>query len=85
MISGVNPDFMKSHPRNDVHSGSLPDWPQNPSVEQSSQSLFSLLLEIESQLRAEARRDSRLTAGKRNSTREEVPRQAVKFPSRYVE
>jgi hypothetical protein len=41
--------------RDDAVSESLPLWPPNLSNERTHQSLFSLLLEIESRLRAEQR------------------------------
>jgi hypothetical protein len=53
---------MKSSPAVEALSGALPVRPQNLEGEQLRQSLFSLLLEIEAKLRAEARRDSFLQA-----------------------
>jgi hypothetical protein len=57
---------MNFSPSPDSLSGSLPVWPQNLGSEQPHQSLFSLLLEIETRLRAEARRDSILQATQRS-------------------
>jgi hypothetical protein len=52
--------WMKSPPPGEAFSEALPLRPQNVDGEQPRQSLFSLLLEIEAKLRAEARRDSLL-------------------------
>jgi hypothetical protein len=53
---------MKSPPAVEALSGDLPARPQNSDGEQPHRSFFSLLLEIDAKLRAEARRDSLLQA-----------------------
>ena len=49
---------MKSSSSSEALSGSVPIRPGNLGDDQPQRSLFSLLLEIETRLRAEARRDS---------------------------
>jgi hypothetical protein len=53
---------MKSPPAVEALSGDLPIHPQNPDSQRPDQNFFSLLLQIEAKLRAEARRDSLLQA-----------------------
>jgi hypothetical protein len=70
-------DLMKLPP-NDAASGSRPEQPY--------ESIFSLLLEIEKRLRAEARADSFQQAGRRKTTKRALKRPpGVKILSRYVE
>ena len=77
---------MKSPLIVDAPSGFLSVWPRNLGGEQSHQSLFSLLLEIETQLRAQARRDSRLLASHRkHDKRKSFRRPKVENLSRYIE
>jgi hypothetical protein len=66
---------MKSPPTADALLASLPVWQRNLASVQSDQSLFSLLLEIETRLRAEARRDPlRQTRRRRSATRKSSKR-----------
>jgi len=51
---------MKSPPPGEAFSETLPVGPENLGGEPPGQDLFSLLLEIEAKLRAEARRESLL-------------------------
>ena len=55
---------MKSSPSSEAPSGTVPFRPGNSGDDQSPRSLFSLLLDIETQFRAEARRDP--SAGRRS-------------------
>ena len=77
---------MKSPPTADALFTSLPVWQRNLGTEQSDQSLFSLLLEIETRLRAEARRDSLLQTHRRKpAKRKNSKRLRVENLSRYIE
>jgi hypothetical protein len=73
---------MKVLPTSDAFPNNLPA--QDASREQPYQSLFSLLLEIESKLRAETRSDSLLQARQRKLAKsKKLPRPA--HLSRYIE
>ena len=78
--------LMKSPPTTDALFASLPIWHRNLGSEQSDRSLFSLLLEIETRLRAEARRDSLVqTHRRRPAKRKNTKRLGVENLSRYIE
>jgi hypothetical protein len=78
--------LMKSARNNDVFSGFLSVWARDIGSERSDQSFFSLLLEIESRLRAEARSDSLLQPGPRKSPKgKNQKRPVVERLSRYIE
>ena len=84
-ISRLAP-LMKSSLTADALSASLSVWPRNFSSEQSDQSFFSLLLEIETRLRAEARQDSLLQANRRRpARRKNHKRPGVENLSRHIE
>jgi hypothetical protein len=72
---------MKSPPSKE---NKLPDWELDLSREQPDQSLFSLLLEIESKLRAETRSDSLLQARQRKLAKSKNYQRSEKL-SRYIE
>jgi hypothetical protein len=72
---------MKALPTSDAFPKTLPA--QDATREQPYQSLFSLLLEIESKLRAETRNDS-LQARKRKLAKSENHRHPAHL-SRYIE
>jgi len=65
-------NFMKSLPANDLTSESSRFWPQDPGSEWTPRNIFSLLLEIESRLRAEKRGDSLLEIVPRKPARRKI-------------
>ena len=62
----------------------LPAWELDLSRKQPDQSLFSLLLEIETKLRAETRKDSLLQARQRELVKSKNYQRTEKL-SRYIE
>ena len=62
----------------------LPGWQLELTRKQPDQSLFSLLLEIESKLRAEARGDSLVQAGERKLAKSKSCQRSENL-SRYIE
>ena len=77
---------MKPPSIDDVLCGTLPASLGNYGSDSPHPSLFSLLLEIESRLRAETRRDSRLQARKRKPGQgQNYRRPRVENLSRYIE
>jgi len=76
---------MKPPPNIDVLADSNPVWPPRESSKELKQSLFSLLLEIESRLRAETRSSVR-RAGKKHAFKDPFyQRPSEPNLSRYVE
>ena len=77
---------MKSSLTADALSASLSVCPRNIGSVQSDQSYFSLLLAIETRMRAEARRDSLPQANRRRlARRKNHKRPGVENLSRYIE
>jgi hypothetical protein len=83
MIYGAK---MKAPAIDGVLSGSLPLWLSKFDRERPPQSLFSLLLQIESQLRSETRSDSLIQPRQRKFAKsKDLKQRGAQNLSRYVE
>ena len=75
--------LMESSPSSETPSGSVPVKPEHLGDDQPHRSLFSLLLDIETRLRAEARRDS--SAGLRRPEKRKTLSNQGSRTSRHIE
>jgi hypothetical protein len=77
---------MKVTPWEDVLSGSARVHLSNPAPDGSEESLFSLLLKVETRLRVGTKDDSQHGLGRYKSSKRKVPRHSISGNlSRYIE
>ena len=80
--------MMKVSPGNNIKalSDAVSIAPEKPGAQRGSRSLFSLLLEIESQLRKEARINAQAQIGRRDISKVKVQKGSmIEKLSRYIE